>query len=165
MAWKLPGFKPVARLGSGATGVVVSARDLTSETMVAIKYLSPNVYREPGFKERFRTEAGILASIEHPNVAQVCGYEEANDAGAVVTHLIDGVTLRQFVSAGGALDPEAAFYVLKGVLQGVAEAHTRDIVHRDIKPENVIIDNAGMPKVVDFGIVARVAGVCFGDAL
>lgn len=155
MAWQLPGYEPMDLLGSGSTGTVMMSRDLTTDAVVAIKYLSKDVYRSPGFADRFRDEATVLTSIENPHLAQVYDYVEGPDSAAIVTDLIDGVSLRRLIDKGGALDPESALYMLKGALLGLAEAHRHGIVHRDVKPENLIIDSAIATRVVDVGIAAR----------
>ncbi len=154
MAWRVPGYEPMSQLGRGSTGMVMSARDTTTGSVVAIKYLSSDVYRAPGFLDRYRDEIGVLDGIEHPHVAQVFEFAETAGAAAVVTELVSGVSLRQVIDVCGALDPQAALYVLKGALLGLGEAHGRSIVHRDVKPENLIIDGGGVTKVVDIGIVA-----------
>src|SRR5262245_28041922 len=154
MAWKVPGYEPLTQVGRGSTGIVMSARDATSGTIVAIKYLSNDVYRADGFAARYRDEITVLDRIEHPHVAQVFELVETEGAAAVVTELIAGSTLRQIIDGCGALDPEAALYLVKGALLGLGEAHGRFVVHRDLKPENLIVDTAGIVKVVDIGIPA-----------
>lgn len=154
MALKLPGYKPITRLGSGSTGAVMSARDGATGTTVAIKQLSNDVYRAPGFADRFREDAETLLHIDNPHVAQVYEFVETPRSASVVTELVEGVSLRQLLDTERGIAPEAALYVLKGALIGLAEAHHRGVVHRDVKPENLIIDEYGVTKVVDFGIAA-----------
>ncbi len=151
MAWRVPGFEPMAVLGRGRTGVVVSAHDATTGSAVAIKYLSEGAYRSLESVERFRDEVVELERIEHPNVAQVYQFVEAPAGAAVITQLVDGVTLRRLLEQGP-MEPEAALFVLKGALLGLGEAHGRGIVHRDLKPENLIVDVLGVTKVVDIGL-------------
>src|SRR5688572_16504718 len=144
MTRKVPGYDTAAELGRGATGTVVSARDSATGGEVAIKFLSDGVYKYPNFPSRFRREAAILDGIEHPNVVQVYEFVELPDGGAIVSQLIDGVSLRRLLDEGGALEPEAAFYVLQAVLMGLGEAHGRGVVHRDLRPDNVLIDVDGV---------------------
>jgi chitodextrinase len=134
--------------------VVTSARETTTGALVAIKFLSDDVYRASGFAQRYRDEITVLDRIEHPHVAQVFEFVESEGSAAVVTELISGTTVRQILDSYGALDPESALYVLKGALLGLGEAHGRFIVHRDVKPENVFVDTSGTIKVVDIGIAA-----------
>src|SRR5690349_10952870 len=153
MAWRVPGYESLTQLGRGSTGVVMSARDIATGTVVAIKYLSADVYKGE-FVQRYRDEVSALDRIEHPHVAQVFEYVEHGGSAAVITELVSGVSLREVLDTCGALDPQACLYVVKGALLGLGEAHGRGIVHRDVKPENLIVDGAGIVKVVDIGIPA-----------
>jgi serine/threonine protein kinase len=154
MSWKVPGFERISTVGSGPTGLVISARDLASDTVVAVKYLTEEVYGEPGFAGRFREQALALAGLECPNIVQMYGYVEGPETAAVVTELVSGGSLRRLLNAGP-LDLVSALYVLKGTLLGLVAASRRGIVHGDVKPENILIDNACVIKVADFGIAAR----------
>jgi chitodextrinase/tRNA A-37 threonylcarbamoyl transferase component Bud32 len=156
MAWRLPGYEPVKPLGHGSTGAITISRDLATGTAVAIKYLSKDVYRSPDFADRFRREAAVLATVENPHLAQVYEYVEGPDSAAIVTELVDGVSLREILtSEAGPIEPEAAFFVTMGALLGLTETHRRGIVHRDVKPENLLIDADGVAKVVDVGLAGR----------
>lgn len=155
MAWQVDGFDPVGRLGSGPTGGVVKAHDTSSGTAVAIKYLSKDVADGPGFADTFRTDGAALTQIDSPHIAQVYGHVAEARGAAVVTEFVDGVTLRTLLDRDGALEPQAALYVVKGALTGLAEAHRRGVTHRNVTPGNLIIDRTGVPKVLDFGVAAR----------
>ncbi len=157
MAWRVPGYEPLSPLGQGSTGAVMTARDATTGSVVAIRYLSKEVYETPDFVSRFRDEVAMLDRIEHPNVAQVYEFVEGPGTAAVVTELVEGVSLRTLLDRSGALDPESALYIMKGTLLGLGEAHGRGVVHRDVNPENVIIDPDGVIKLVGIGIAAPVA--------
>jgi serine/threonine protein kinase/chitodextrinase len=120
---------------------------------VAIKYLAQDVYDTPGFVVRYRGEVAMLGLIEHPNVANVYELVEENDAvGAIVTEMVDGVSLREVIQQTGPLEPQAALYVAQSTLQALGEVHARSIVHRSVKPENLLIDANGTVKIVDIGL-------------
>jgi eukaryotic-like serine/threonine-protein kinase len=153
--WKVPGFTELKVLGSGGFGEVVLARQDTSGTRVAIKYLHPQLLADPEFAAMFRGEAEVLASVEDPNVVRLYEYVQSPAGAAIVMELIDGVSLRDILARHGQTTPEAALVVLQGSLLGLAAAHRRGVVHRDYKPENVLIDGAGASKLTDFGIAAR----------
>jgi serine/threonine-protein kinase len=157
-AWVVPGYTEERELGSGASGRVVAAIHDSSGQEVAIKYLAPRLFRDPGFLEGFREEAEVLRSLDVPQVVRLFDYVEDPGVGAaIVMELVNGVSLHQMISRQGSTSPESALVVLKGSLLGLASAHQLGIVHRDYKPENVLVDGAGNSKLTDFG-VAVMAG-------
>src|SRR5580692_6899392 len=153
--WKVPGYTELRMLGSGGFGDVVLARDDVSGTLVAIKYLRREVLEDAEFAELFRAEARVLASLDDPNVVRLYEYVEGPAGAAIVMELVDGVSLREILARQGQTTAEAALVVLQGSLLGLAAAHARGVVHRDYKPENVLVNEAGVSKLTDFGIAAR----------
>jgi Protein kinase domain/Protein of unknown function (DUF3048) N-terminal domain/Protein of unknown function (DUF3048) C-terminal domain/IPT/TIG domain len=153
--WKVPGYTGLKALGSGGFGDVVLARHDESGTLVAIKYLRPNLLADMRFAEMFRGEAAVLASMDDPHVVRLYEYIESPSGAAIVMELVDGVSLRQILASEGGTTPEAALVVLQGSLLGLASAHARGVVHRDYKPDNVLVDEDGTSKLTDFGIAVR----------
>jgi len=153
--WSVAGYTGVKTLGSGGFGEVVLARYDASGALVAVKYLRRELLEDPGFAAMFRAEARVLASLDDPHVVRLYEYVESASGAAIVMELVDGVSVREIVSAQGATSAEAALVVLQGSLLGLAAAHARGVVHRDYKPENVLVDRAGVSKLTDFGIAAR----------
>jgi eukaryotic-like serine/threonine-protein kinase len=153
--WKVPGYTELRMLGSGGFGEVVLARDDASGALVAVKYLRRELLADPEFAAMFRAEAKVLALMDDPNVVRLYEYVESASGAAIVMELVDGVSVREIVSAQGKTSAEAALVVLQGSLLGLAAAHARGVVHRDYKPENVLVDRAGVSKLTDFGIAAR----------
>ena len=153
--WRVPGYTELRTLGSGGFGEVVLARYDASGALVAVKYLRRELLADPEFAAMFRAEARVLASLDDPHVVRLYEYVESVSGAAIVMELIDGVSVRDIVSAQGATSAEAALVVLQGSLLGLAAAHARGVVHRDYKPENVLVDRAGVSKLTDFGIAAR----------
>ncbi|MGW6917510.1 serine/threonine-protein kinase [Kitasatospora sp. NPDC054939] len=145
--WELPDYEHEQELGAGASGRVVRARHRETGTPVAIKYL----HRSAG-TPALREEAQVLARIDSPHVTRLYEYVEGARGSAIVMELVDGIALRGLLREEGATTPEAALVVLKGSLLGLAAAHAAGVVHRDYKPANVLVDSAGVSKLVDFGI-------------
>src|SRR5580692_8011344 len=153
--WNVPGYTELKKLGSGGFGDVVMARHDESGSLVAIKYLRPELLSDPEFAEMFRGEAAVLASVSDPNVVRLHEYVESPSGAAIVMELVDGVSLREILERSGETTPEAALVVLQGSLLGLAAAHDRGVVHRDYKPDNVLVDGDGASKLTDFGIAVR----------
>jgi serine/threonine-protein kinase len=152
----VPGYAQERELGQGASGRVVAAVNVVTGQRVAIKYLADRLFRDPKFLAGFRAEAGLLKSLEVPQVVRLLDYAEAPGMGAaIVMELIDGVSLHQLIARNGPAGPESALAVLKGSLLGLAAAHAAGIVHRDYKPDNVLVDGQGNSKLSDFGIAIR----------
>jgi eukaryotic-like serine/threonine-protein kinase len=153
--WSVPGYAAIRVLGSGGFGKVMLARHNVSGTLVAIKYLHPDLLADPGFVGMFRGEAQVLASLENPDIVRLYEYVESPSGAAIVMELVNGVSLREILTHQGQTAPEAALVVLLGSLMGLAVAHQRGVVHRDYKPENVLINGHGLSKLTDFGLGAR----------
>ena len=96
--WDVPGYTEVKALGSGGFGEVVLARHDASGTLVAIKYLRPELLADPEFAAMFRGEAQVLASVEDPNVVRLYEYVQSPAGAAIVMELIDGVSLREILA-------------------------------------------------------------------
>jgi tRNA A-37 threonylcarbamoyl transferase component Bud32 len=145
-------------LGTGATGTVYRAYQEFMDREVAVKELSPALTADPVFRERFRAEAEIMASLDNEHCVRVFDYFQRDESDYLVTELIDGASLRELVNHGGLLTPEQALGVLKGALQGLEHAHGLGLVHRDIKPENILLDGEGTSKLADFGLAVTANG-------
>jgi eukaryotic-like serine/threonine-protein kinase len=158
MAWSLPDYDEIQAIGPGSTGLVMLARDRATGTLVAVKYLSKQVYRSAGFAERCRNGALALATVESEHVAMLYEYVEGPDSAALVMEFVDGVSLRQVIDHSGPLDPPAALYVARAALVGLDAIHNRDMAHGDLRPENLLIDARGIVKIVDTGIRAQTHG-------
>jgi serine/threonine-protein kinase len=154
MAWVVPGYTEERELGRGASGRVVAA--VHDGIEVAIKYLAPQLFRDPAFLDGFRQEAAVLRSLEVPQVVRLYDYvEEPGQGAAIIMELVNGVSLHEMITRQGATTAESALMVLKGSLLGLAAAHQLGIVHRDYKPENVLVDGAGDSKLTDFGVAVK----------
>jgi len=149
------GFAVEGRLGSGTTGTVWLARQLSLSRQVAIKELAPELAGIPAVRDRLRHEAQMLARLDHPNCVAVYSYLESGSAAAIVMEYVEGVSLRTLIDQSP-LSVEQALSVLEGALGGLAHAHEHGVVHGDLKPENILLATSGVSKLVDFGLAAVV---------
>ncbi|AMY09517.1 Serine/threonine-protein kinase PrkC [Luteitalea pratensis] len=138
-------------VGRGGMGEVYRARDTRLERDVALKVLPDAFALDPDRLGRFRREAQILASLNHPNIAAIYGVEECEDVYAIVLELVDGPTLAERL-ARGAIPMAEALTIARQVAEGIEAAHERGVVHRDLKPANIKLRPDGAVKVLDFGI-------------
>ena len=137
-------YRITAKLGEGGMGEVYRARDTKLDRDVAIKILPAAFASDADRMARFRREAQILASLNHPNIAHIYGVEER----ALVMELVEGETLK------GPLPLETALNYAKQIADALEAAHEKGITHRDLKPANIMITPAGVVKVLDFGLAA-----------
>src|SRR5262245_14060802 len=142
-------YEIVAPIGAGGMGEVYRARDTKLNREVAIKVLPPIFGADA--EVRFEREAQLLASLNHPNIAHVHGFEEANGTRAIAMELVEGEDLAQRLSRGLLPVPEA-LAIAKQIADALEAAHDLGIVHRDLKPANIKVRDDGTVKVLDFGL-------------
>jgi len=144
-------------LGEGGMGVVYRARDTRLLRDVAMKVLPDHFGQDPDRLARFEREAQTLASLNHPNIAQIYGLEPAGGRGCIVMELVDGETLADRIQRGP-VPYDEAIGIARQIADALAAAHERGIVHRDLKPANVKLTANGSVKVLDFGLAKGVTG-------
>ena len=132
-------------------GEVYRATDTNLKRAVAIKVLPDALASDDERLARFRREAEVLASLNHPNIAAIYGLERSADRTALVMELVEGPTLEDRIRRG-AIPIEEALGIAKQIAEALEAAHERGIVHRDLKPGNVKVRADGAVKVLDFGI-------------
>ncbi len=135
---------------------VYKAKDHKLNRFVAVKVLKPEFREDATFVKKFRSEAQAAAGLTHPNIVNV--FDVGDDEGVyyIVMELIEGITLKDYISKKGKLSVKEATSIAIQVSMGLEAAHSHGIVHRDVKPQNIIISMDGKVKVTDFGI-ARAA--------
>jgi Tol biopolymer transport system component len=148
---QLGAYTILGPIGAGAMGEVYRARDARLRREVAIKVLPAAFGTDPERLERFEREAHVLASLNHPHIAAIYGFEEAGGVRALVLELVDGATLAERLRRGPLAIPEARA-IASQIVDALDAAHERGIVHRDLKPANVKITQEGTVKVLDFGL-------------
>ena len=138
-------------LGAGAMGEVYRARDVDLNREVALKILPEPFALDPDRLARFKREAQVLASLNHPNIAAIHGFEESNGVQALVLELVEGPTLADRIAQGPVPIVEA-LPIARQIAEGLEAAHEQGIVHRDLKPANIKLRPDGTVKVLDFGL-------------
>lgn len=146
-----PQLEVLEVLGRGGMGVVYKARQKALGRLVALKLLAPERVADPKFAERFAHEAQALAALSHPNIVTIHDFGQAGEVYYLLMEFVDGVNLRQAMTAGR-FTPEQALAIVPPVCEALQYAHEHNIVHRDIKPENLLLDKEGRVKIADFGI-------------
>jgi tRNA A-37 threonylcarbamoyl transferase component Bud32 len=140
-------YEVIAPLGAGGMGEVYRARDAKLQRDVAIKILIAAVADDADRLARFNREAQVLASLNHPNIAAIYGFEDS----AIVMELVEGPTLADRLQTG-AMPLDEAVEVAKQICDALSVAHEAGIIHRDLKPANIKIRPDGTVKVLDFGL-------------
>ena len=162
---KLGPYEIVGMLGEGGMGVVYRARDQHLGRDAALKVLRVPSAEAPALAARLEREARILASLNHPNIAQIYGFEISGETHALVMELVEGPTLAALL-AQRLLPFAECISISTQVVHALAEAHDKGIVHRDLKPQNIKLAHGGRVKVLDFGLacIQANAGSLFGGS-
>ena len=144
-------FDVTGALGAGGMGEVYRARDSRLGRDVALKILPDAFASDPDRLARFQREAELLASLNHPNIAQIHGIEEDGGTRALVLELVGGPTLEERI-ARGPIPLEEALDIAAQIADALEAAHDAGVIHRDLKPANVKVRDDGTVKVLDFGL-------------
>ena len=148
---KLGPYEITAQIGEGGMGVVYRAKDFHLGREVALKVLPEGFTQDAERLARFEREAKLLASLNHPNIAQIYGLETSGGSPALVMELVEGPTLADRL-AQGSLSIDESLSIARQIAQALEEAHEKGIIHRDLKPQNVKASIEGKVKVLDFGL-------------
>ena len=138
-------------LGEGGMGQVWQATDTQLNREVALKILPDAFAADPDRLARFKREAQILASLNHPNIAAIYGIEESEGTRALVLELVEGPTLADRISKGP-IPLDEALPIAKQIAEALEAAHEAGVIHRDLKPANIKVREDGTVKVLDFGL-------------
>src|SRR6266571_3098839 len=144
-------YEIVSALGVGGMGEVYQAHDTKLGRDVALKILPDTFASDPERLARFQREAQVLASLNHPHIGAIYGFEESNGIRALVLELVEGPTLADRI-AQGAIPLDEALPIAKQIAEALEAAHEQGIIHRDLKPANIKVRHDGTVKVLDFGL-------------
>jgi hypothetical protein len=168
---EIGGYRIDALISRGGMGVVYRATQIALNRIYALKVLAPELSDDDKFRERFRREMRIAASLHHPNIVAIHYAGEDHGLLFFVMDFIQGSDLREVIERGGAIHPERAVGLLIQLASALDCAHSRGLVHRDVKPANVLItvrDGEERAYLTDFGIARRsdtIAGLTARGAL
>jgi len=149
---KISHYRIVSKIGSGGMGEVYLAEDSKLDRKVAIKLLHEELSKDADKLARFIQEAKAASALNHPNILTVHEIGEAGGKNYIVTELIDGRTLREYLSHKETLSLNTILKIGVQAAEALSAAHQAGIIHRDIKPENIMIRKDGYAKVLDFGL-------------
>ncbi len=144
-------YRLIEKIGAGGMGVVWKAVDTRLDREVAIKILPEDFASNQERLARFEREAKVLASLNHPNVATLHGFEQADDTRFLVMEFVEGEELAARLRRGPVAVQEALPLFLQ-IAEGLEAAHENGVIHRDLKPANVKISDDGRVKILDFGL-------------
>lgn len=149
-------YRIVRLIGEGGMGSVYEARHEVLGHKVALKFLHPEIARQPSLSQRFLQEARLSAAIDNPHIVRVTDVDTApNDGAFLVMELLHGESLQGMLERERRLDPERAVAFTQQLLLGLEAAHALGVVHRDLKPDNVFVTpsrQGPLLKILDFGI-------------
>jgi serine/threonine protein kinase len=148
---KLGPYEVLSPLGAGGMGEVYRARDTKLNREVALKVVPETFAANAERMARFRREAQVLASLNHPNIATLHGLEDSGSVHALVMELVEGATLAEQLKSGP-VPLHEALPLARQMAEALEYAHERGVIHRDLKPANVKVTPEGVAKVLDFGL-------------
>ena len=144
-------YQILEKIGEGGMGVVYKAEDTKLKRTVALKFLPPELTKDPQAKARFLQEAQAAAALDHPNICTIHEIDEFEGQMFIVMTYIKGQSLKERIALGP-IQLEEALDISTQVSDGLRAAHEKGIIHRDIKPANIMLTEKGQAKIMDFGL-------------
>ncbi len=147
----------LAELGRGGMGAVYRARHVETGAIHALKVILPHAQVDATDLARFEREAALLAEVDHPSVVRVHALGRERGVVCCAMELIEGSSLQNQLGREGALEQTVAARLIIDLAPGLDHVHGLGIVHRDLKPDNILVDGAGRPRLIDFGLARSTA--------
>ena len=146
-------YEILEKVGSGGMGVVYKAHDRKLDEDIAIKRLDPELLqRSASLAERFKSEIRLARRISHRNVVRTHDFGEWDGTYYLTMEYVEGITVRELIDTRGQVGISSALAIGSQLAQSLDIAHKEGVIHRDIKPANLLLDEAGVLKVMDFGV-------------
>ena len=162
-------YRLEALLGEGGMARVYRGRDVNLQRNAAVKVITPNLRRDPGYMARFEREARAIARLEHPNIVRLYRYGEANGLLYMAMQYIEGLNLdavlRSYRQDGEYIEYNEAARLIREIGIALDYVHSQGIIHRDVKSSNVILDRAGHAHLADFGLALLIQVGTLGEVL
>lgn len=150
------GYEILSPIGKGGMGIVYKARQTKLDRVVALKMIKAGELADEEEIARFKAEAEAAAGLDHPGIVPVHEVGESNGQHYFSMGYVEGETLADLLR-DGPLEPRYAADIVGQIADAVSYAHGKQIIHRDLKPGNVLMDSAGRPRIMDFGLAKRMA--------
>ncbi|MBI5397353.1 MAG: SUMF1/EgtB/PvdO family nonheme iron enzyme [Verrucomicrobia bacterium] len=155
----IAGYEVIEKIGEGGMGAVYKARQPLLNRIVALKVMAPNLAADADFVARFKREATLAASFNHPNIVLVYGAGTQGNTHYMAMEFVEGETLRQRIAKHGRIEPREAVAITVYIAQALQYAWNKSrLIHRDIKPDNIFVSKTGEIKVGDLGLAKTVGG-------
>ena len=156
---RIPGYKVLGKVGSGAMAVVYKARQLSLDRIVAVKILPRRYTEKSDYVKRFFKEGKLAAKLNHNNIVQAIDVGEAGGLYYFVMEFVEGKSLYDDLSKGKVFGEKEALEVLIQLAHALAHAHAHSMIHRDVKPKNIMINVDGVVKLADMGLARLTSDV------
>lgn len=159
-------YKIIRLIGSGGMGSVYLAANVNIDQLVAIKVIRPEYARNSEIRAKFKKEAELLCSLDHPGIVKFLNYVETENGLFLIMEYVKGMTLKDFIEKKNGLIVESRAYpMIKEILNAFSYAHSKGIIHCDIKPSNIMVDDEGHLKIMDFGIAQIISDARNGNGI
>jgi serine/threonine-protein kinase len=156
---RIPGYKVLGKVGSGAMAVVYKARQLSLDRIVAVKILPRRYTEKSDYVKRFFKEGKLAAKLNHNNIVQAIDVGEAGGLYYFVMEFVEGKSLYDDLSKGKVFSEKEALEILIQLAHALAHAHAHSMIHRDVKPKNIMINLDGVVKLADMGLARLTSDV------